>query len=283
MKPPNVVLIHIPKTAGTSLRKELGKAGFRTPHTEFCYRQLFKTKAFTIMFSRAPRAHVLSQFLECGHTDWGNKVTKGTLFPRSGADEYQVGFTQWIDHFDALLMAPERQNSSPAAQSFRCYDPRNMQTRQISSKCHSTPHFYMALTEKDLEDAIANMHSVSFVGITELYALSWCVLMFKLTGDLPYECGIQDEHNDSHIHATHGVPRHDELQISQEVLDKVDGMTLFDQEFYRACFFRLMEDVQHVENATGSSLHHLLEWQNALRHSFYIENMWALNDGNKLA
>jgi hypothetical protein len=123
------------------------------------------------------------------------------------------------------------------------------------------------------------MNSLSFVGIAELYALSWCVLVFKLTGNVHHTCLNHDVEGEvkSHMHITHGVPKHDEFLIPEDVVEKIDAMTSLDQRFYRASVIRFMEDVQVMQSITGVSLDHLINVNVLNRHSFYIENMWVLN------
>ena len=72
---------------------------------------------FTVL--RAPRAHVISQFLECRYDKWGIKVTKQTAFPREGTDP--ADFKLWLKHF--------AQGWEPSMGDFNCYNPTNMQAR----------------------------------------------------------------------------------------------------------------------------------------------------------
>ena len=57
-----------------------------------------------VVMMRSPRAHTLSQYLQCYDTRWGERVTKNTAFPRGqGAldpsPERGYGYSKWIEHF----------------------------------------------------------------------------------------------------------------------------------------------------------------------------------------
>ena len=57
-----------------------------------------------VVMMRSPRAHTLSQYLQCYDTHWGEKVTNSTAFPRGqGAldpsPERGYGYSKWIEHF----------------------------------------------------------------------------------------------------------------------------------------------------------------------------------------
>ena len=81
----DLIFVHIPKTAGMSFRFTTNDAGdFDTPHTEKCLTELVEQYSqahpddgypFVSTFLRAPRAHVLSEFLECKYDNWVRNST----------------------------------------------------------------------------------------------------------------------------------------------------------------------------------------------------------------
>jgi len=128
----NAVLpMHIPKTAGYSLREELLKRfGLETGHMEE-YLVEFTSRwpaRPTLTVLRSPRAHALSQYLECRYDDWGAERTANTSFPGGGFSR-EVGFSRWLDHF---LVGPEESDGEAGA--FRCYSPWNMQSRYLACR-----------------------------------------------------------------------------------------------------------------------------------------------------
>ena len=110
-----VVLLHVPKTAGTTLRYELVRSGLapemekRKPWSttvqhanaslaaEACFRTVYRGagRATHVALLRSPRDHVLSQYYECRDAKWGQLVSPA--FPRKNAS-----FEAWVTRFAAL-------------------------------------------------------------------------------------------------------------------------------------------------------------------------------------
>jgi hypothetical protein len=144
-----VRLHHIPKTAGSALHWELRRswegtryAGrvHRTPwEAEACYPWFEDEEAIMVVTLRSPRAHVVSQWMECRHSEFGRK-SRGARFEalfggagacggargggaRGGACD-AAGLRAWARHFHSLLR-------EGAAAEVGCYDPRNFQVRSL--------------------------------------------------------------------------------------------------------------------------------------------------------
>ena len=169
----DIIFVHIPKTAGMSFRFLINKEGdFDVDHTELCFKALYrdykqqkpKEVPFSSTFFRAPRAHVLSQFLECKYDTWGKKMTVGTGFPRSNSDSSD--FEEWVDHFyDSWNKKDDSKSRKINLDCFHCYHPYNMQIRAMSDECVKVHYLDKSQNPFDtIEESIHNMNSLTFVG-----------------------------------------------------------------------------------------------------------------------
>ncbi len=201
--------MHIAKTAGSSIsldverlfglclpqvgwnQKCLGWLRDRTQVAPASYNGTWARPVF-FTFLREPRAHVLSQFKECRFDPvWGARVTRSTSFPRSG-HTWQADYEQWAKHFAGLFRMPwssqwQRSHNATLADrdAFSCLDPRNMMVRQLacnfSYKHLNVPRkFANAGLPHALHVATSALLSLDFVGLTELYEESLCLLALRL-------------------------------------------------------------------------------------------------------
>ena len=101
--------MHIPKTAGTSVYKQLKPQGVRFKDVspggdEKCFYSILKEGGQNVAaFFRRPEEHVYSLYLECKYDGWGKMMTKNTGFPRGSDENITIGrvpdFERWLDHF----------------------------------------------------------------------------------------------------------------------------------------------------------------------------------------
>ncbi|KAH8049405.1 hypothetical protein JL722_11936 [Aureococcus anophagefferens] len=167
---------------------------------------------------------------------------------------------------------------------YHCYNPHNMLARALTcddprlsmdSRCASccadatdrraTCSHHAADRDSLIPNATAAVRAVQFdlgfVGVTELFSESLCLLGFLLDGALPGKSCVNDG-DDSPIvppddsgfelqHEARGVPPHDVRAVPRATLDVVDAYTAVDREVYRAAFTRLVADLRALERRAG--------------------------------
>ena len=251
-----IIFVHIPKTAGMSFRFTINNHGkFGAEHTEKCYVELYEKyikkndgEPFSVAFFRSPRAHVLSQFLECKYDNWGKRVTKGTEFPRHASD--RKDFEVWVNYFyDSWNKKNENATREIELDSFHCYHPYNLQSRAMSDDCIAQHYLSPTQSTKGMGIiAIENMMSLTCVGITELYAASLCLFWVKAghteTMDLFCNPALESYYSESHV--THHVPEHKTSDIHEGIWKKVDKMTLFDLILYQNAVVRFLHEFDRL-------------------------------------
>ena len=258
---------HIPKSGGTALKRDLkGMRGLTLPslvERERCFRYFLRLRSppcdFHATYLRSPREHVLSQYLECRYDPWGKNATKGRRFPRGRLDFY-ADFAEWVQHF-----ARRGSNGTMGYQNdFHCYNPIDMMTRQLSCNGSSTktkdgPHHIVTEGATSLDAALHAVGRMDFVGITELYEPSWCVLIAKLSGTPPPRClsrdcsdGATNTTFPALSHVTHGVPPHSVSHVRSSTLREIDGFTRLDSVLVGVK--RFLADARAVEKASGATI-----------------------------
>lgn len=153
-----------------------------------------------------------------------------------------------------------------------CYNPRNMQTRQLSAACTINPHhiytanFELLQTAEALDSASAELGRMGFVGIMELYPLSLCLILHALGApELPPFCHDAEALAGTLLtHEVHGVPRYSLGEVSPATLALVDALTAQDAQLYAQGRRRLLgeyDKYQRLAAAAGRRLlgDHLLQ------------------------
>lgn len=288
--------VHIPKTAGIAVRHDLEACGCKAfsansykkdpafYHTfvgcKFITAETFFTDLYnydgdgsgggdgvasTLHFTvlRAPRTHVLSQFLECAFDGWGKAHTdREPLFPHTDVDGMYENFGKWVRWF------AESGFSASNGNDFQCYNPVNFQVRAMGAEkqcCSGTNHYGGRCSEKShhvqtncestLEIALANLKLTNVVMVLELYAESWCVLVHKLSGELPTYCraGVANGCISKGAQAVYHtkIPPHHLSAVTPDVLQMIDLITKEDTKLYRAGVAQVMDSIAVVQAETG--------------------------------
>ena len=236
-----------------------------------CWEMCFHAPFFTdgqnitskIVFVREPRAHVLSQFLECKYDVYGSKDPVFLRFAGSKeakADVY-AGFEQWLGHFTGQW--------DPADGDFDCYNPLNMQARHLVCKGEGLPdggsgfadqaHHAQSKRAPPISIALAAIdHPTTIPFVTEYYQESLCLFMYRAgypTATVPSFCNCEDRkawQSFRSVHIRHGVPaKHDIKRLPQRLLDGIDSITRVDQNVYLRSIRRLQIELRQMQEETG--------------------------------
>ena len=266
-------LTHVPKTAGYSFMMDLkshlpANAHLEVRQKERCYRTYrgegeWDTSVFVL---RNPRDHVIAQYMQCKYSKGGPWIQRRDaprtplerrLWDRTnGTRGDAAGFKLWVGYF-------ADKNWAPSMGSFDCFNPRNLQTRQLScTEDARTGSSHLAGTaEPSLTDAIQSLKDVDMLGLLERFNESVCLFLAVAQQSLPpvhwpgtrvpqvpriqlppgCRCGGDFGHHRAsmkHHHVDHhSMPHSPEamgLTTDDELAAAVDQLTSLDRLLYQA-------------------------------------------------
>ena len=274
--------VHIPKTAGSSFLVDgvqfLPTGVHLTGNHErsLKFTETIMSEMDPVTFLRNPVQQVLSQFLECKYDeDWGRWLTRDTAFPAGNHSQPFDGLEEWTEHF-VTSEGLAKEFFSPREHAFRCYNPWNMQARYLASDAPNNTswedmHYVHTEGDRrpDLGEALLGMSRMPFVGISDLYIPSLCLLRFHATGTVPPECGCKIHHHLQLNHIEHSVPPHSIDDVPLRVLKRIHRLVEVDTRLFletlrlfeiRAEIAAQATGVQLLCGGSVSGLRRGLEW-----------------------
>lgn len=260
-RPPQLELVHIPKTGGSSLRQSLneelgadlqhfGRGGTGPRPSAGDENCLHDTRAshFRISLFRRPRSHVFSQYLEC-RSGWFLKAKPEEIigdFPRNRSVVEDFG--AWL----GVFLTDARHHA------YNCYSPLNMQARALTCcrgpQCgNHDSHLVTSEPTPRLESASAALRELDVVGLTERYSETLCLITHRLGRVVPSSCFCDD---DGQRRATPKLKQRSSAHVSVEalpaaLLPAIDALTTIDQPLYDAASARFVDDVRSMERDLG--------------------------------
>ena len=135
-----VIPQHISKTGMSSLCKEISQRYGTTDLStgchwhEQCFDSLYSEDAsppaeFRLTLFREPRSHVLSQYMECAFSEWGQRNASSN-FPRGKPGDSMREFGIWLAHFrmDGRNVSPHPPHAPIDHVPFSCRHVRQATT-----------------------------------------------------------------------------------------------------------------------------------------------------------
>jgi len=247
-------------------------------------RRYNETDYYKLVTLRSPRLHVYSQFRHCSFSDWGRMTTvrNGKDFPRDDED-VMTNFHHWLDHF--INITTTKSNNITNLDSFGCYHPVNLQSRFLTT--NSARPFIPTMNMNYFRDNWVpypnytevehNLHDFDWVGLTDFFHESKCLLYHRLAKgdhgiimnetittmitkylDSSCTCSSSSSSNSSaalqqdvKFEHTKTYKRDSMLDVSDEIINKIDALTYIDQDLYRAALEKFINEIVSLEFQLG--------------------------------
>ena len=139
------------------------------------------------------------------------------------------------------------------------------------------------LLEPDLDEALESLYRMEWVGITDLFHPSLCLLHFQANQTLPRACdclnpehhtndpgkkplGYWDEYRNKPIKSENLSPRTSQM---------VDAHTTVDVKLFSAALRLFLGRLRRLEELTGVSVLECVDWVDFRRKTDYIPGLWT--------
>ena len=276
---------------------------------ECCAADLYEEGRFHGTILRSPRSHTLSLFTHghnAHHTTWARMASDKTLYMAEvilrGA-EYMCGHSgtggtaDWnvalINNLEASL------SSCPSSGNTNCsgvhvISLRNAQSHAMTcskaDKGSLGQHFRVLtpqghpvdLLEPDLEEALQSLYRMEWVGITDLFHPSLCLLHFQTNQTLPRACDCRSPEHYTNNPSQKPLGYWNEYRnkpvkmenLSPHILQMIDAHTKVDVELFSEAVRLFLGRLRRVEEVTGVSVLKCIDWIDFRRKTDYIPGLW---------
>ena len=236
---------------------------------------------------RSPRAHVLSLFSHCHAAHHNNWQRIWDDFPQYAAEGLlratEAACDSHCTHFEPEPLADLRsqlENPNRSGQVEVIPFLRNIQSHALTcSTAHGNlgqhfrdTHFDESLPS--LEGALATLRRFDWVGLTDLYEHSVCLLHFQANGSLPPSCDCSSSSRFVLPKFTHGHRALAAERLQPDILARIDASTTVDAQLFAEALRLLLGRLKAVEALTGAQLLRCIPWRRLWRRTRYIPGLW---------
>lgn len=232
---------------------------------------------------RSPRSHAISMYMHCQYSKRNNEMHKQNqnIFPLKGEEDMKKedlirGFDNWLDY----MLNMDDTKFIKKSDSFDCYTPWNLQSRMMTCNIKEHRHTGAQIIRNDyyhdekfqkdnniqipkiepkwddVKDIILS-NKMAFIGLTEHYKESVCIIHYIHSKTMPShcDCTTQQQQQTKLQNRTHGVPHLlDVSDLSLSTLRKIDEITKVDVMTYQLSQKIFNETLQLVESESGIKL-----------------------------
>ena len=134
--------------------------------------------------------------------------------------------------------------------------------------------------EPDVNDAIATLRGMEFVGITDLMESSICLLHYQSNGTLPSVCDCNSPRRWDPNYWPLGYWKEYRYKsrsvqsLSSDLLEKLDEHTDVDRKVFVEAVRLLLGRLRHVELVTGSDILSCIHWNKFHKATEYMTELW---------
>ena len=225
----------------------------------------------------------------CGHTGTGagpglhawqvaleeNLKASLTSWPLHSSDEWTGGVqTISLRNTQSHALTCSKKKKRSIGQHYRVISGQQPPEKQ-------TP---VDTLEPDLEEALEALHRLAWIGLTDLFHESLCLLHFQTNKTIPRsDCDCR--HPDHHTHNKTTKPLgywveyrnqpRSLRELSANVMDMIDDQTTIDAAVYGHALKLVLGRLRRVEDETGIPILECIDWHKLRTKTDYIAGLWT--------
>jgi hypothetical protein len=287
---------------------------------ECCAADMHEEGRFHGTFLRSPRAHTLSLFSHghnAHHTTWErmaadktNYLAEGVLrgsehicghSGTDGVEDWKIAFedtlktslaswppngaSEWDDGVQVIslrnvqshALTCGKKEKGSLGQHFRVLaQPKQPGTNSLPSAVDSL--------EPNLEEALEALRRMEWIGITDLYHPSLCLLHYQANQTLSAkDCDCRHKHHHTNDETTKPLgywveyrnKRRSLGDLSSNLVDMIDAHTSVDEKLFGEALRLMLGRLRRVEEITGTPLLECIDWQKLKQKTDYIPGLWT--------
>ena len=287
---------------------------------ECCAADMHEEGRFHGTFLRSPRAHTLSLFSHghnAHHTTWGRMAADKTLYlaesilrgaeyvcGHSGTDGVKDWKIAFEDNLKTSLASWPPGGANAWDDGVQVISLRNPQSHALTcgkkekgslgqhfrvlthQKLPSTSTLRSAVDslEPNLEEALPALRRMEWIGITDLYHPSLCLLHYQSNQTLSAkdcDCRHKDHHTNNEKTKPLGYwveyrnKGRSTGDLSANVVDMIDAHTSIDAKLFGEALRLMLGRLRRVEEITGTPLLECIDWQKLKQKTDYISGLWT--------
>mmetsp|Transcript_423 Transcript_423/g.1085 ORF Transcript_423/g.1085 Transcript_423/m.1085 type:complete len:953 (+) Transcript_423:294-3152(+) len=265
---------------------------------ECCARDIRSPGGFHGTLIRSPRAHALSLFAHghaAHHASWRRIAADVPLYlaevllrgTESACGSYCTGSSpDWKEALRQRLAGSDPPSEVETSRSLRVLPLENTQSHALTcskskgSLGHHVRISAVDLLEPNLEDALASLRVMEWVGVTDLMEPSLCLLHYQANGTLPEACDCNAPQRWAASYRPLGYWKEHRYQsrslgsLSPEILAQLDDHTRIDRAVFVEAVRLLLGRLKHLEQVTGANVLECIDWDKFQRATHYIRELW---------
>ena len=129
-----------------------------------------------------------------------------------------------------------------------------------------------------MEAALASLQRFEWVGITDLFEPSLCLLHFQTNRTLPPSCDCNSPARQGRRPLGHWTEtrskKRDPAALPAEVLAQIDAHTSVDAQLFAAALRLMLGRLRTVETMTGTSILSCIDWHKLRQTTEYVPGLW---------
>ena len=144
--------------------------------------------------------------------------------------------------------------------------------------------------DPNVDEALAALHQMEWIGLTDLFHPSLCLLHYQANQKLPEECNCRSPNHHTKNPSKKPLGYWNETRtsrrsledLSPRILELLDAHSTVDSQVFSVALKLVLGRLRKVEELTGVSILECIDWQGLKERTDYIPSLWIGSEGSLL-